>query len=137
MLALGVVYACLMTYVAASIARERTTPFAYADITPADAYPRQLCPGNPLLFDLRVTVSNAPGVVQVVENWQSADGRTVADLSPVWHIQERPKLVEVPARVSIPNLPPGVWTYERAGTVPGVPDPAVLMIPFTVRDDCP
>lgn len=132
----GLLFACVVAFVLFSVTRERPLPFTYEDITPAGAYPRQLCPGEPLRFDLRVTVAEAPSVVLVAENWQSAAGRSIADLSPAWYIQEVVKVAEGSQAVPIPNLPAGAWVYERAGTVNTVNHPALLIVPFTVRGDC-
>jgi len=123
-------YAVLMT------AGERPLPFRYEDITPGGTYPRDLCPNEPLQFDLRVAVSSAPSVVQVVENWQGRNSRTIPDLSPTYHIHESSKVAQGTQSIPIPNLSPGGWVYERAATVNTVATPTLLLIPFTVRADC-
>lgn len=132
----GLLYACIVAAVLQRVVAERPLPFAYEDITPAGAYPRSLCPGDSLRFDLRVTVADAPSVVMVAENWQSAAGRTIADASPRWYVQEVVKVAEGSQAIPIPNLPAGAWVYERAGTVDGAAHPSLLLIPFTVRIDC-
>lgn len=137
MIALGVVYGCLVVFVLVSITRERPLPFQYEDITTPGMYPRQLCPGDFLRFDLRVTVANAPSVVMVAENWQGASGGpSIADASPRWYVQELAKVAESTQSIAIPTLPPGRWVYERAGSVNTVDHPALLLVPFEVRGDC-
>lgn len=134
---LGVLYACVVFYVLVRLAEPRPLPFSYADLTPAGAYPRDLCPGEPLRFRLRVSVATAPSLVTVAENWQAADGgATVADAAPVLYIQEAVKVAEVTQAAIVPALPAGDWVYERAAIVAGVTTPALLLIPFTVRNDC-
>lgn len=136
MLVLGTLCGCAMVFALYQINRTRPLPFAYTDITPIDAYPRRLCPGDALLFDLRITVNDAPSAVIVVENWQSAAGGAEPDYRPAYHIQEARKVAEVRQAVEVPALEPGRWTYERAGLVTTVEHPALLKIPFEVTEDC-
>ena len=136
MLALGVLFGCVVVFVLWQITREHPLPFAYEDITPVNAYPRQLCPGDALTFDLRVTVEDAPSVVAVVENWQSGLARALPDLEPAYFVQERAKIADSRQSVTVPDLAPGDWSYERAGAVDGVHTPALLQIAFAVREDC-
>lgn len=137
MLTLGVLYACVVAFTLLRVTRERPLPFGYEDLSPAGAYARQLCPGEALIFYLRVTVASAPSVVMVTENWQSAAGRTIADAAPRWYIQEAAKVAEGRQSVPVPSLPAGDWVYERAAAVSTVDHPALLLIPFTVRGNCP
>ncbi|MEZ4684180.1 MAG: hypothetical protein R2932_59215 [Caldilineaceae bacterium] len=133
---LGALYACIVAAVLMQVTKGRPLPFRYDDITLAGSYPRLLCPGDRLRFDLRITVTTAPSAVLVVENWQSVDGPSIADLSPAYHIQEATKVAEVTQSIPIPNLTPGGWVYERAASVNTVDHPALLQIPFTVKADC-
>lgn len=134
---LGFVAVAIMAYVLFASLQERPLPFRYEDTTPAGVYPRDLCPNEPLQFDLSVVVARAPSVVLVVENWQRVTGGAIPDLSPTYHIQESPKVGGGRQSIPIPNLDPGGWVYERAATVNTVDHPTLLQIPFTVRADCP
>lgn len=133
---LGAIFACIMVFVIFELSKDRPLPFEYTDVTPAGKYARALCPGEPLVFDLQVTVSDAPSIVLVAENWQASGGRTIADLSPAWYIQEIRKEARAQQSIPIPNLSPGGWVYERAGSVNTVDHPALLLIPFEIRADC-
>lgn len=131
----GAIYACLMMIALLRMASDRLAPFAYTDITPAGAYPRALCPGERLTFDLLVTVARAPSIIYVAENWQGLD-RTIPDQTPRLYIQERPKETRSQQSAIVPALSPGGWTYERAGVAAGMMQPALLLIPFEVRAGC-
>ena len=132
-LVIGALYGCALALAIYGINRERPAPFSYADVTPAGAYPRQLCPGDRLVFDILITVTRAPSVVLVAENWQSGP-RSIPDHTPVLFIQERVKETRAQQSALVPALSPGGWVYERAGIVTnGAGQPALLLIPFEVR----
>lgn len=135
MLGLGALFACVMAYALITLAGDRPLPFSYMDVTPAGAYPRLLCPGDLLQFDLEIVIHDAPGVVLMAENWQSP-ARIIPDAQPRFFIQEAEKVTRMTRSATVPDLAAGAWTYERGASVPGVAYPAVIEIPFEVKEGC-
>lgn len=134
LLTLGIIFACTVAYILITLTTERPLPFRYEDATKPDTYQRTLCPGDDLVFVLRIVVEDAPTIAMVVDNWQGPQGAR-PDSTPLYFIQEEAKTAISRQVVTLPtDLYPGGWVYERAATTNTIDHPALIQIPFEVLD---
>lgn len=111
-------------------------PFRYDDrvATPLE---RKLCPGEPLRWKLRATVTRAPVIVQIVQVWWNAETKRAAlpVVPPVYSVQRETRSFAVDAALPVPALPPGRYEYLLAAQE-SASSAQVQAVPFEIKEGC-